>query len=162
MARARSLRLAKKDRSVYEVVVRARGASHIKKRPSLIGNTGIILRLLGSQMQARNVFWVIGRNDFAEARIRICAIHSCQNFADRRDFSGWVRGGERPRSDSNRRITDLQSVPLVHLGTRPRCNDIGILSLHQLLQCQCVLVSSVQFIEFPDPGSESFLELTDR
>jgi hypothetical protein len=26
---------------------------------------------------------------------------------------------ERPRSDSNRRITDLQSVPLVHLGTRP-------------------------------------------
>ena len=28
--------------------------------------------------------------------------------------------GERPRSDSNRRITDLQSVPLVHLGTRPR------------------------------------------
>ena len=26
---------------------------------------------------------------------------------------------KRPRSDSNRRITDLQSVPLVHLGTRP-------------------------------------------
>jgi hypothetical protein len=26
---------------------------------------------------------------------------------------------ERPRSDSNRRITDLQSVPLVRLGTRP-------------------------------------------
>jgi len=27
--------------------------------------------------------------------------------------------GARPRSDSNRRITDLQSVPLVRLGTRP-------------------------------------------
>jgi integrase len=34
------------------------------------------------------------------------------------DFPG--RNIERPRSDSNRRITDLQSVPLVHLGTRPR------------------------------------------
>src|SRR5688572_9147669 len=28
-------------------------------------------------------------------------------------------GANRPRPDSNRRITDLQSVPLVHLGTRP-------------------------------------------
>ncbi len=28
-------------------------------------------------------------------------------------------GGKRPRWDSNPRITDLQSVPLVHLGTRP-------------------------------------------
>ena len=28
-------------------------------------------------------------------------------------------GGERPRWDSNPRMTDLQSVPLVHLGTRP-------------------------------------------
>src|SRR4026208_500937 len=27
---------------------------------------------------------------------------------------------QRPRWDSNPRITDLQSVPLVHLGTRPR------------------------------------------
>jgi hypothetical protein len=33
------------------------------------------------------------------------------------DFPG--RNIERPRSDSNRRITDLQSVPLVRLGTRP-------------------------------------------
>src|SRR5262245_47899923 len=30
---------------------------------------------------------------------------------------------DRPRPDSNRRITDLQSVPLVHLGTRPRFSD---------------------------------------
>ena len=57
MARARYLRLAKKDRSVYEVVVRARGASHIKKRPSLIGNTDVILRLRGLQMQARGMFF---------------------------------------------------------------------------------------------------------
>ena len=33
-----------------------------------------------------------------------------------------LEGGqvERPRWDSNPRITDLQSVPLVHLGTRPK------------------------------------------
>src|SRR4051812_43640220 len=35
---------------------------------------------------------------------------------------------KRPRPDSNRRIPDLQSGPLVHLGTRPRerTNDIGV------------------------------------
>src|SRR5690348_4683342 len=32
--------------------------------------------------------------------------------------------GKRPRWDSNPRITDLQSVPLVHLGTRPRGSRI--------------------------------------
>ena len=31
---------------------------------------------------------------------------------------------QRPRWDSNPRITDLQSVPLVHLGTRPRTGRI--------------------------------------
>src|SRR4051794_41892617 len=33
-------------------------------------------------------------------------------------------GGKRPRWDSNPRITDLQSVPLVHLGTRPAGHGI--------------------------------------
>ena len=40
---------------------------------------------------------------------------------------------KRPRSDSNRRITDLQSVPLVHLGTRPRFSDnIAVLHVRQV------------------------------
>ncbi len=36
----------------------------------------------------------------------------------RSGFFQWIRI-KRPRSDSNRRITDLQSVPLDHSGTRP-------------------------------------------
>jgi hypothetical protein len=50
-----------------------------------------------------------------------------------------ARHNERPRSDSNRRITDLQSVPLVHLGTRPRfCNDIAGTVTDQASACGVV------------------------
>src|SRR5690606_6013117 len=36
----------------------------------------------------------------------------------------WIVPREnRRRPDSNRRITDLQSVPLIHLGTPPRAGD---------------------------------------
>lgn len=41
-------------------------------------------------------------------------------------FVDEINSPQRPRWDSNPRITDLQSVPLVHLGTRPRFwNNIG-------------------------------------
>ena len=56
-----------------------------------------------------------------------------------------MKKAKRPRSDSNRRITDLQSVPLIHLGTRP---DLTSATLRLSL-----LIDGVKPITSPDTGT---------
>ena len=56
----------------------------------------------------------------------------------------WRKGGaltERPRWDSNPRITDLQSVPLGHLGTRPRGCYVGVERSPRQLEFHCSRVA---------------------
>src|SRR5262245_49239369 len=51
---------------------------------------------------------------------------------------------DRPEWDSNPRITDLQSVPLVRLGIRPRfLNSIATFGRHQVELCRAAHRSAI-------------------
>ena len=58
-----------------------------------------------------------GPIDIGEPMLKTCGFSVCGSADEPRN--GSLREKKRPRWDSNPRITDLQSVPLVHLGTRP-------------------------------------------